>query len=225
MICKKCGAVIPENSKFCPYCGTLQIEEDVQIEMAPPVKEIHKVSFKEAVRSLFTKLFVFSGRTDRREFNYGLLFLIIVSFALQSVASIVLIVQVWPDIMEFSNSVASGADMMAAFNKYMDALIAMSVKESNLIFSALVSTLTLILHVVFICAPLYRRVLDFSKSEKRAKYFTIIYVVCNLLTAELIYLIVPKGIYDIYSVVGSLLSVLCLGILLSCIFKREYEQK
>ena len=68
MWCKKCGHEIPDDANFCPFCGEVLNEEITKT-----------ITFKDGIMALFSKLFVFDGKASRSEFNYGLLFLMILS--------------------------------------------------------------------------------------------------------------------------------------------------
>lgn len=43
MKCKKCGSEIPEDSRFCPYCGQASTEDSVECGTK---KRIHNMSLK-----------------------------------------------------------------------------------------------------------------------------------------------------------------------------------
>ncbi|MBQ8766611.1 MAG: zinc ribbon domain-containing protein, partial [Clostridia bacterium] len=81
MYCKNCGKEIPDNSVYCTYCGTLVGESVIKGDVKPE----EKITFKDAIKALFTRLFVFEGKTGQREFNFGFLFLIIISSALSMI--------------------------------------------------------------------------------------------------------------------------------------------
>ena len=81
MYCIKCGKQIPDDSQFCPYCGENQQTEQFREEcfnQQPVVEVPRKATFKEGTKALFNKFFVFNGRTSRSEFNYGLLFIMLI---------------------------------------------------------------------------------------------------------------------------------------------------
>ena len=74
MFCKKCGKELSEDTNYCPYCG-----QEVEKESEDIKDTVKKVTFKDGIIALFNKIFLFSGRSGQAEFNYGLLFLMLVS--------------------------------------------------------------------------------------------------------------------------------------------------
>ena len=95
MFCRKCGKELPDDSKFCPYCGMSVNLENEEINYTPSYK---KITFKEAVVALFNRFFVFKGTTGQREFNYGLLFMILVTMGLSMIITM-------PEAKEMANEI------------------------------------------------------------------------------------------------------------------------
>lgn len=88
MICMNCKREIPDGSKFCPFCGTVQEESvGVAAERVFVVHNQEDILSKNEWKQLdfFQKLFHFNGpRLNRKPYNIALLILTIVMFAFYS---------------------------------------------------------------------------------------------------------------------------------------------
>ena len=123
MFCSKCGKELPDDSKFCPYCGMSVNLENEEINYTPSYK---KITFKEAVVALFNRFFVFKGTTGQREFNYGLLFMILISMGLSMIISM-------PEVSEMTNEIlANGMYDEAWLEDYINSFIELKIKNAKL---------------------------------------------------------------------------------------------
>ena len=192
MYCKKCGNEIPEGSKYCPFCG-ICLEGN----------GLNKATFKDGIMALFSKLFVFEGTSSRSEFNYGFLFLLIIS----SIFSMVIMTP------NFSNS----TDYIQMENVFNDMLSSKNILDSYNLYNVGVS----IVYSVFLSAPVFRRLTDIGYEKKKVVIFTVLFVVSQLLCSSLLWCLLPTNIYNIISIFISVLSIVNSCILILCIFKRK----
>ena len=192
MICKKCGQEIPEGSKYCPFCGVCIVEEGIS-----------NSTFKDGMMALFNKLFIFEGKSSRSEFNYGLLFLMIIS-------SIFSMFMVTPDLDSLGSSQTGNS-----FNEILNLFTSKNILDSYNLYNIGVS----IVYAIFLSAPVFRRLNDIGFDIVRVKVFTILFVVSQLLCSTLLWCVLPTNIYSAISIILDLLSIANLGVLLVCIFR------
>ena len=197
MYCRKCGQVIPNDSKFCPVCG-----EYLGDGYKP-------ATFKDGTMALFNKLFVFEGKSSRSEFNYGFLFLMLVSMALS-------LLIMGSDINSLSN-----ANSAQSLDEMMNMFTSKDVFDSYNLYNIGVS----LIYVIFLSAPVYRRLTDIGFSSKRTKIMTIAFVVSQLLCSSLVWCLVPTNIYNAISIVLDIFSIVNLAIILICVFRRGQSLK
>lgn len=192
MICKKCGQEIPGGSKFCPFCGTCVDD-----------RKVSKATFKDGITALFSKLFVFEGKCSRSEFNYGLLFLMIIS-------SFLSMLMVTPDLEGLGALRPENS-----FNEMLNLFTSKNIFDSYNLYNIGVS----IVYAIFLSGPVFRRLTDIGIDKKRVTIFTVLFVVSQLLCSTLLWCILPTDVYKAISIILDLLSIANLGILLVCIFR------
>ena len=207
MFCRKCGKELPDDSKFCPYCGMSVNLENEEINYTPSYK---KITFKEAVVALFNRFFVFKGTTGQREFNYGLLFMILISMGLSMIISM-------PEVSEMTNEIlANGMYDEAWLEDYINSMVSKDIWH----YTNLYSIASAILYSIFFVAPVYRRMIDTGKSEKFAMISAILFVVSEIACCNILYCLLPDNIYNSILGVIDLLSIVNLAILLMCVFGK-----
>ena len=207
MFCRKCGKELPDDSKFCPYCGMSVNLENEEINYTPSYK---KITFKEAVVALFNRFFVFKGTTGQREFNYGLLFMILISMGLSMIISM-------PEVSEMTNEIlANGMYDEAWLEDYINSMVSKDIWH----YTNLYSIASAILYSIFFVAPVYRRMIDTGKSEKFAIISAILFVVSEIACCNILYCLLPDNIYNSILGVIDLLSIVNLAILLMCVFGK-----
>ena len=207
MFCRKCGKELPDDSKFCPYCGMSVNLENEEINYTPSYK---KITFKEAVVALFNRFFVFKGTTGQREFNYGLLFMILISMGLSMIISM-------PEVSEMTNEIlANGMYDEAWLEDYINSMVSKDIWH----YTNLYSIASAILYSIFFVAPVYRRMIDTGKSEKFAMISAILFVVSEIACCNILYCLLPDNIYNSILGVIDILSIVNLAILLMCVFGK-----
>ena len=208
MYCRNCGKELQEGSKFCPYCGTA-VEVEAEYHYSVPVSK--KVSFKESIIALFNRFFVFEGTSSQREFNFGLLFLIIITIALTTLV-------VFPEITEFTEMIISynGNIDMDAFMYYLDSLVSKDIFH----FYNLLNIGIAIVFSLFLVAPIYRRMIDTGKTKVFSIIAAILFVVSQMLCCGILYCLLPDGIYNSIVIILDLLSIANLAIILMCVFGK-----
>ena len=208
MFCRKCGKELPDDSKFCPYCGMSVNLENEEINYTPSYK---KITFKEAVVALFNRFFVFKGTTGQREFNYGLLFMILISMGLSMIISM-------PEVSEMTNEIlANGMYDEAWLEDYINSMVSKDIWH----YTNLYSIASAILYSIFFVAPVYRRMIDTGKSEKFAMISAILFVVSEIACCNILYCLLPDNIYNSILGVIDILSIVNLAILLMCVFWKN----
>lgn len=202
MYCRYCGTELPDDAKFCHHCG---MPTEVVIKKEMKVVKEERVSFKEAIKRLFTKLFVFSGKTTQREFIFSYLFIFIISTAL---TSIVMFVNM-PSILE-------APDYLTMMEEMMNTLVA---TDDILNPFNLVGLGVTLITVIFLSAPLYRRLTDIGHGKKLNTLLVISYVVVEICVSVLLYCPIPAEIYNVVSPIFSVLSTANTVLLFYCMFR------
>ena len=199
MYCKKCGNQIPNNANFCPYCGEKIDNEEVVLEEVIKESIPRKATFKESVKDLFERIFLFEGKSTRSQFNYGVLFIMLLSMVLSMVT-------VYPSMFD---------SLMAAqtYEEIVLILTDMTVSKDILNPLNLFNIAMSALYAIFLVAPVFRRMTDCKVSKKWALTWAIVFAVSQIACSCLLYCLLPTQIYD------SILGVLdILGVANSCIF-------
>ena len=193
MNCRRCGQEIPDDAKFCPHCG-MNLNETIN----------KKATFKEGIMALFNKLFIFEGKSSRSEFNYGLLFLMLIS----SVFSMV--------VMGSDINSLSSTDSTQSLYDMLDMFGSKDILDSYNLYNIGVS----IVYAIFLSAPVFRRLTDTGFDKKRTTIFTVLFVVSQLLCSNILWCLLSTKVYNSISFVLEILSFINLGILLTCVFRR-----
>ena len=202
MYCKNCGKQNPDDANYCTNCGS-KLDDEIIRDESPK-----KATFKEGTMALFNKLFVFEGRSSRSEFNYGLLFLMIVTSILSSV---LLTPQMFEVLAQFEGD-------MALFGAQTEALF--TSKDIFDVFN-LYSIGVSIIFSIFLSAPVFRRLSDFAVSRKWAIELTVVFVISELLSSTLLWCLLPTNLYQSLSGLFDILSLANSVILLFCVFKQS----
>ena len=197
MYCRKCGQEIPNDSKFCPVCGEYLGEG------------YKRVTFKDGTMALFNKLFVFEGKSSRSEFNYGLLFLMLASMVMSLL------------VMGSDINTLSDPNSMQSIEEMMNMFASKDILNSYNLYNIGVS----LLYVIFLSAPVYRRLADIGFDSKRTKIMTIAFVASQILCSSLVWCLIPTDIYNAISIVLDIVSIINLAIILMCVFRRGYFVK
>lgn len=181
--------------------------ENEEINYTPSYK---KITFKEAVVALFNRFFVFKGTTGQREFNYGLLFMILISMGLSMIISM-------PEVSEMTNEIlANGMYDEAWLEDYINSMVSKDIWH----YTNLYSIASALLYSIFFVAPVYRRMIDTGKSEKFAMISAILFVVSEIACCNILYCLLPDNIYNSILGVIDILSIVNLAILLMCVFGK-----
>ena len=154
------------------------------------------------------KIFVFDGKSSRSEFNYGLLFLMIISTVLSSLTvsnemtDILLEAGTNPELLEsLMDQYLNSRDIFNLYNLY------------NIAVSLIMA--------IFLCAPVFRRLTDAGYNRKTTTILTIIFVVSQIACSTLLYCLLPVDIYNVVSIFLDVLSFANLAVLLICMIKKS----
>lgn len=198
MYCTNCGHKNDENANFCQQCGA-PLRKTENVEVKRDINRPKLVTFKDGIKALFEKIFLFKGLTSRAEFNYGLLFLMIIGVGVSSIMSMSLVSQV--DITN-PNATALLTEMLLN-------------SEFYLIFTLLYS----LAFAIFLSAPVYRRLADLDIFGKSAVILTVIFVLGQL--SPILQLFEQEANwFSALSTILSLVSFASTVIMLFCILKR-----
>ena len=202
MYCNKCGHQINEGDKFCPNCGNPVNVIDINNDGVVLVKR--RATFKEGIQALFSKTFVFSGRSSRSEFNFGALFLYLVGMVIT-----------WIMIMPIMNELPQTTDMMVMMEYLMEEMT-----STDLLSPINLATFgTTLLYVIFLAAPVYRRAFDIFGNKSTSIAFSCVFVAGQLLGSAYVATLLGD-FYNIISPFALILSFGSLFVLFMCIFRR-----
>ena len=200
MYCKKCGNEIPEDSNYCPNCGASLYEEQ---------KIYKRVTFKDGIVALFNKLFLFEGRSSRSEFNYGYLFIILISMVLSmmtissELSGLLLNAETEEALYLALSEYLSSKDILSSFNLY------------NIAVSLVMA--------IFLSAPVFRRLSDCGFNRKTVTILSILFVFSQILSSSLLWCLLPTKTYTSISFILEILSYVNLFILCMCVFKKSAQ--
>lgn len=195
MYCRNCGFKNDDGANFCQFCGA-PMNDDFNKETIP----VKKVTFKDGIKALFEKIFLFDGKSSRAEFNFGLLFLVLVGFAISLIVSLGMVSQI------------NIADPYAT-EELVDLMYS---SDFFLAFTFLYS----LAFAIFLSAPIYRRLSDFNVKKTGAIWLTIIFVFGQVVS-NLYLLDLSDDLYTTLSIFADLFSIASSVILILCIFKRS----
>lgn len=195
MICKHCGREIPDNSTYCIYCGYKQDEV---------IRTVKKgSSFKSGVKALFSKFMLFEGRSSRSEFNFGLLFLLI----LMQVVSMFILVPYIMDMMEMMMNTQGEAIEEVTYSGMIDPISLMS-----MIISVVMS--------IFLAAPIYRRFNDCGFTKKIVTILTVVFLLGQL-SIFTVFIPYMGGLTMVIDLITSLLSLASSVLLFLAILRKS----
>lgn len=195
MICKHCGREIPDNSTYCIYCGYKQDEV---------IRTVKKgSSFKSGVKALFSKFMLFEGRSSRSEFNFGLLFLLI----LMQVVSMFILVPYMMDMMEMMMNTQGEAIEEVTYSGMIDPISLMS-----MIISVVMS--------IFLAAPIYRRFNDCGFTKKIVTILTVVFLLGQL-SIFTVFIPYMGGLTMVIDLITSLLSLASSVLLFLAILRKS----
>lgn len=195
MYCKKCGHKLHADDKFCPNCGSFVLDIEKKEESIDK-----KASFKDGIKALFSKIFLYSGRSSRSEFNFGLLFLFIISMPV-----VYMIMLSNPDI--FLSIEIESEEAILEMQKILD--------YTSLFIGIIFS--------VFLSAPLYRRLTDIYMNKKISIIYTMCFVLSYLFSSNIILSIFPLNILMFLEVILLLLNGFSIYILIICMVMKKKE--
>lgn len=198
MFCKKCGNQLPDDANFCPNCGE-KINDEVTKEEVLETPSPKKATFKEGVKDLFERIFVFEGKSTRSQFNYGVLFIFILSMVISAVV-------IYPAVIESLTNVSSLEEMEKAIN---DLTLSTDILNPFNLYNIAIS----LVYAIFLVAPVFRRLSDCNVSRKWSYIWAIVFAVSQVACSSLLVCLLPNNLY--LSFVG-IIDVL--GIANSCIF-------
>ena len=201
MYCNKCGNEIPDDSNFCPVCGNQLKGETINVNK--------KATFKDGTVALFNKLFLFEGRSSRSEFNFGYLFLIIISsvismFTISSeLSGLLLNAGSEEALYQILNEYMSSKDILSTFNLY------------NIAVSLVIA--------IFLSAPVFRRLTDCGYNKNVVIVLTVLFVVSQILCSNLLWCLLPIGTYNSLSFIFEILSYVNLFVIIVCVFRKSAQ--
>ena len=218
MYCKHCGTQIDDEAKYCPSCGAPIEGETPQEEFFgdsngyTPKEEPRKATFKEGIVDLFKRFFVFNGESTRSLFNYGILFIMLTSFAVGIFASIPVINSSIEFFMNNMDRLASmdQTALLAEFEAYLG--------DSYVIVNV-ITNIWSIATLLLIAAPICRRLTNIFHNQKLSYALMGIYCASGLLDSIL-------SLFNLYSnnPLLSLLDFVAVVIFVMCVFMRPRSE-
>ena len=191
MICKKCNANIPDGSKFCACCGAR-------------LEDKNKVTFKGSIKALFAKFMLFEGKTTRKEFNFGLLFIYIILQAL----SVFVLVPYFLDVFDLALSGETDPNVLLAYDGIIHPL-----DLTSLVISVILS--------IFLVAPIYRRFNDCGIQKVKSIIFTIIFVVGQMSVFSMFIGNNNETLVNILNPILTIISYISTGLLIFAILRKS----
>lgn len=193
MICKSCGHEMEEGLSFCPNCGKpINVEATVKV-----LPKTTKTTFGSAIVALFTKMFVFKGKSKRLEFNFGLLFIYIISVAISTILIVPEMTKIMSSINFENFDPETYVIMLESFLLSIDPLSAIN----------LASIIVCLVYAVFLTAPVYRRIYDAFDSKVAAIILSIVFALGQVLGSPIMYF---AGV-EVYNVLSPILSLVSLA--------------
>lgn len=223
MFCKHCGKEIKDGDKFCSNCGAKVVEDEVnnwevidEEEVVNAFNGEKRAGFKDGIKALFSKTFSFKGTSNRSEFNFGLLFIIIIT----SVISMIVIYPVmyrWFEELLLSANTGNYEEMING----LDSVLLSKDLFSPYNFSSLGISL---LYIIFLTAPVYRRMNDIYGKKKIATIAAIVFAVGQMIGSPLLYCLLNDNVYNIITLPIDIITLCSSIILILCIFKKGYSK-
>lgn len=202
MRCPNCNAEIDDDAVFCTYCGA-KIDATEKAVIEPIVEETTteteeelptgKATFKEGIVALFTKIFQFKGKTRRSEFNFGLLFLILIGIVIGAVCS----GQYTADVTALINQFAAETITFEEFEAAVNAL-----DPTNYPLYMVGTIVSSVGGLVLLCAPLFRRINSALDSTTAAWVFTGLYIASEVVSVVSALVIIPSSIATVTDLVS-----------------------
>ena len=202
MYCRYCGTKLPDGARFCPECGRPAFQE-VKIN----VVRTQQTTFGDGIKALFSKLFLFKGKSGRREFNFGLLFLFLLILGLGTII-------LFPEVSNITS--------MEEYEAVLIEMISSTDITSNYNIYAIA---TMVLLNVFLPGPIFRRLKDFGTNSKVAIALTILFMISEIILSPIVYCLVPLDIIEKLSIVFDLVSIFNLVLLGTCMIKKGTNQE
>lgn len=192
MICKSCGCEMEEEFPFCPLCG-----EPINVEatLKAPSKTT-KTTFGSAIAALFTKMFVFKGKSIRLEFNFGLLFIYIIC---EEISTILIV----PEMTKLMSSINFENFDPETYETMLESFF---LSTNPLSVINLASIIVCLVCAIFLTAPVYRRMYDAFDSKATAIILSIVFALGQVLGSPIMYF-AGVEVYNILSPISTLLSL------------------
>ena len=203
MQCNRCGHELNDGDKFCPKCG--YPVDVIEVNTEGEVVTNKRVTFKDSVAALFSKTFTFDGKTTRREFNYTVIFLYLISMVITWIA-------IGPTMSELPET-ASTAEMLEYIMNQLS-----STDYSSPWNVAMLATS--VMYTIFLAAPIYRRAFDIFGNKSTSTAFVAVFVLGQVLSQG----IVISLMGEFYTYLELFITILSLGslfVLFSCMLRRS----
>ena len=156
-----------------------------------------------------TNRYTFDGKTTRREFNYSVIFLYLISMVITWIAAGPAMTELpttasTSEIMEYILNQLSSTDYSSPFNVAMLA--------------------TAVVYTIFLAAPIYRRAFDIFGNKSTSTAFVVVFVLGQVLSQGIVISLMGE-FYTYLELFITFLSFGSLFVLFSCMLRRSRAQK